>query len=81
MISYATHKDPARMLRMAVLDDATPAERGTVLEYWRGATNVDPQGKRADAFRTARRLADAGRVVLMQKKHGIDDYSYRAVVV
>lgn len=81
MISYATHKDPARMLRMAVLDDKTPAQSGEVLEYWRGKTDFDPQGKRLDAFRMASLLSDSGMVKLMQKRHGEDDYSYRAVVV
>lgn len=81
MISYATHKDPARMLKLAVLDDATPAESGTVLEYWRGKTDFDPQGKRRDVFRMASLLEANQRVVLLQKRHGEDDYSYRAVVV
>lgn len=81
MITYATHKDPARMLRMAVLDDTTPAVSGTVLEYWRGKTDFDPQGKRRDVFRMASLLEANQRIVLLQKRHGEDDYSYRAVVV
>lgn len=81
MISYATHKDPARMLRLAVLYDVTPVASGLVLEYWRGKTDFDPQGKRRDVFRMASLLEANQRVVLLQKRHGEDDYSYRAVVV
>jgi hypothetical protein len=81
LISYVAHKDPARMLKLAVLDDIAPVESGTVLEYWRGKTDFTPEGKRRDVFRAASLLDANGRVVLLQARMGDNDYSYRAVVV
>lgn len=81
MISYATHKDPARMLKLAILDDVTPAKHGAILEYWQGETDFDPQGRRRDVFRMASLLEANKRVVLLQKRHGNNLFSYRAVVV
>ena len=80
MISFYPHKDPARVLRLAVLDDITPPDRGQVYEYWRGATDVEPTGKRGEAFREAMRLFELGRVLLYQVKCD-EGYSYRARVV
>lgn len=81
MISYANHKEPARMLKLAVIDDVTPAKKGDVLEYYRGCTDFEPTGARLDVFRSARALMDKGRVRLFQKRYGKDDYGYWAVVV
>ena len=81
MITYATHKEPARMLKLAVLDDVTPSSKGAVIEYWRGRTDFEPHGARSDVFRSARALMDKGRVILAQKRYGNDDYGYWAVVV
>jgi hypothetical protein len=86
------HSDPARVIRLAVLDDITPANRGDVIEYWRGETEFEPTGRRKQAFDAARSLSDMGRVVLCQEQgevisRGVDrnsstyEYSYRMVVV
>lgn len=80
MISYANHKEPDRMLRLAVLDDVTPADKGTALEYWRGPLDFEPTGKRAAVFKEAMRLYEAGRLVLCQKREGDGMYSYMGVV-
>lgn len=81
MISYTTHKDPARMLRLAVLDDVSPLPRGTVLEYWQGQTDFEPRGVRQSVFSMAARLYKTGRLELFQKRLGGGLYSYRAVVL
>jgi hypothetical protein len=81
LINLADHKDGARVLRKAVLDDVTPAKPGTVIEYWRGHTDTDPKGRRKDVFDEARRLSDMGRVILFQYCYGDFDYGYRAGVV
>lgn len=81
MISFATHKDPARVLRNAVLDDVSPAQRGTEIEYWRGPTDFDPSDTRKAAFKAAADLAAMGRVFLYQRLIGVGDYSYIAKVI
>ena len=80
MIDHSNHKDPANMLRLAVLDDVTPAEKGTDLIYWRGATDFEPTGKRKAVFAMARGLAEKGRVVLFQRRAGMG-YEYVARVI
>ncbi len=83
MISLHTHKDPARVLRNAVLDDVTPAKRGTVIEYWRGPVgdlSEYPKGTKGEAFKAALRLFELGRVWLFQKRIGEDEFSYMVVV-
>lgn len=79
MISFFKHKDPVRVIRNAILDDKTPAEKGTVIEYWRGQTDVAPTGLRKQVFDAARDLYGKGRVVLCQV-HSDGAYSYRMVV-
>lgn len=69
------------MLRNAVLDDVTPPEKGTVIEYWRGPTDCEPSGYRKEVLEEALRLSDMGRVILYQYRYGDDDYGYRARVV
>ena len=80
MISFYPHKDPARVLKLAILDDVTPPAKGQEYEYWRGETELEPIGKRAVVFRQAMRLYELGRVVLYQVKCN-EGYSYRARVV
>ena len=80
MITYTKHKDPARMMRMAVLDDKTPAEKGTELEYWIGETDLDPIGRRKLVFQSVYDLAERGFIVLYQIAIGNGVYSYRARV-
>jgi hypothetical protein len=82
MISFYPHKDPARVLRNAVLDDVTPPKRGQVFEYWRGYTEASPlpiKGNRGEVFREAMRLFELGHIILYQVKCD-DGYSYRARV-
>ena len=67
------------MLRLAVLYDKLPPKRGQVYEYWRGSTDVEPNGKRGEVFREAMRLFELGRVLLYQVKCD-EGYSYRCVV-
>ncbi len=80
MISYIKHKDPARMMRMAVLDDKTPAESGTVLEYFQGETDLDPVGNRRGLFSAVYDLYERGFIRLVQVRLGDGLYSYRGVV-
>jgi len=61
LIIFAKHKDPARVLRNAVLGDKTPAKPGTIIEYWRGSMDIDPSGLRKEVFDEARRLYDFRR--------------------
>lgn len=80
MISFVGHKDPVRVIRNAILDDKTPAEKGTVIEYWKGVTDVSPKGTRAAVFAAVRALSDAKRVLMCQAN--VDGgYSYRMVVL
>ena len=81
MINLADHKDGARVLRKAVLDDVTPAKPGTVIEYWRGPMDMEPKGRRAEVFAEAWRLSELKRVILFQYRYGDGDYGYRAGVV
>ncbi len=63
--------------------------RGDVLEYHRGYLVADrlvlPENDRATAFaidatgHAALRASDAGRVCLVQRRHGPKDYSYLAI--
>ena len=80
MISFYGHKDPVRVIRNAIMDDKTPAEKGTVIEYWRGVTEVEPKGLRKQIFDFVMGLSDAKRVVLYQVRHDGDVYSYGLVV-
>lgn len=80
MISYIKHKDPARMMRMAVLDDKTPAQRGTVLEYFQGETDLDPDSSRRGLFGAVYDLYERGFIHLVQVRLGGGVYSYRGVV-
>jgi hypothetical protein len=83
LISLVGHKEPGRVLRKAVMDDATPAKSGTVIEYWRGPVedmSTYPRGKKGEAFRHAWLLHEFGRVWLFQKRTGEDEFSYMAVV-
>jgi len=81
LISFAKHKDPARILRNAVLDDKTPAKAGTIIEYWRGSMDIDPSGLRKEVFDEARRLYDLGHVILFHHRYGDYDYGYCVGVV
>ena len=81
MISLVGHKDPARVLRNAVLDDVSPAKRGTEIEYWRGATELDPVDTRKAVFIAASELAAMGRVFLYQRLISSGNYSYIAKVI
>ena len=81
MISFVGHKDPARVLQFAVLDDVSPAVRGTEIEYWRGATDFDPSYTLKAAFKAAIDLAAMGRVFLYQRLIGGGLYSYIAKVI
>lgn len=80
MISYAESKEPARVLWNAVMDDKSPISSGSWVEYYRGETNVEPKGKRAEVFSIARSLKDKGRLLLFQKRLGDGMYSYRGFV-
>ena len=80
MISFYAHKDPARVLRLAIMDDVTPPKKGQVYEYWRGVTEMEPFGVRRSVFQEAMRLHRLGRVLLYQAKCD-DGYSYRAKVI
>ena len=80
MITFAAHKEPRRVLRLAVLDDIAPAEKGTVIEYWIGPSDWEPAGLRMEAFTAARELSGMGKIVLCQKSLGDGVYSYRGVV-
>jgi hypothetical protein len=80
LISLYPHKDPARVIRLSVLDDITPAKRGDVIEYWRGQSDWQPTGNRKKAFDAARALSEMGRVVLVQAKCE-DGYSYQMRVL
>lgn len=60
------------------------AKRGERMEYWRGYLWADCHGTHDDApvkgvRRTAWRLYQLGRVLLVQKRHGDEDYSYYAI--
>lgn len=79
MISFVGNKEPLRVIRNAILDDKTPAEKGTVIEYWKGGSDWLPSGLRKQVFDAVREMSDAGRVVLCQAKCA-DGYSYRMVV-
>lgn len=68
------------MMRRAVLDDVTPAEKGTVLEYWQGETDLDPVGHRRDVFHAVWELYERGFVQLVQARLPDGRYSYRGVV-
>lgn len=80
MISYIKHKDPARMMKMAVLDDKTPAPKGEVLEYWQGETDFDPEPTRKKVFQAVYDLYERGLIRLVQVRLGDGVYSYRGVV-
>ena len=80
MISYHNHKEPGRVIRHAVMDDAAPLPYGTVFEYWVGQTDCLPFGKRKQAFDAAMELYNNKRVILFQAR--VDDgFSYRAKVI
>ena len=82
MISLYPRKDPARVIRNAVLDDVSPAPKGEVIEYWVGVTDMEPKGARKEAFEEARRLMELGRVVLFQERDDLNEvYRYRMKVV
>lgn len=80
MISYIKHKDTARMMRMAVLDDKTPASKGEVLEYWIGETDLEPVGDRMSVFQAVYDLYERGFISLVQVRLGGGVFSYRGVV-
>lgn len=80
MISYIKHKDPARMMKMAVLDDKTPAEKGEVLEYWQGETDFSPEPHRKNVFQAVHSLYKRGFIDLVQFRLGEGLYSYRVIV-
>jgi len=80
MISYTKHKDPARMMRMAVLDDKTPTKKGGVLEYWQGETDLDPTGHRKSVFQAVYDLYERDLINLVQVRLGGEVFSYRGVV-
>ena len=79
MINLIGHKDPARVIKKAIYDDATPCRKNTKFLYWRGATDTDPQGGRARVFRDMRALEGLGIVHLCQCRNDEADYSYFAV--
>jgi hypothetical protein len=81
LISYVNHPDPARVMRNAVLDDIAPLPQGSVVEYWRGPSDFNPEGKRKAVFETAMNLSEKGRVFLYQVHHDEGDYSYMARVL
>ena len=81
MISYIKHKDPARMMKMAVIDDKTPAAKGDVLEYFIGETDLDPEPARKKVFQAVYELYERGLINLVQVRLGDGLYSYRGVVV
>ena len=81
LISFAGHKEASRLLRNAVLDDATPASKGDVFEYHQGETDFDPRGDRRKLFNDVYGLYNKGRVMLYQVRLGDDFFSYRAKVV
>ena len=76
MLDLSTNSDPANILRLAVLDDITPAAKGTDICYWKGMTDFDPRGKRRAAFDMARSLSDKGRLFLFQRKISGDVWAY-----
>lgn len=82
MISLYPRKDPARVIRNAVLDDVSPAPAGTVIEYWVGDTNMEPTGARKEAFEEVMRLFQLGRVIPFQVKDAVNEaYRYRMKVL
>ena len=81
MISYAGHKDPLRLIRLAVFDDVAPLEHGTVFEYWRGETDLNPHGLRKQVFQYVMYLCELGRLDLRQRNIGDGIYSYQAKVL
>ena len=76
MITYASHKEPERVIRNAVLDDIAPIPVGSEVEYWVGETDLDPIGKRKSVFSAVMALFNLNRIVLYQVKQG-ELYSYR----
>lgn len=81
MINLTTHKDTARVLRNAVLDDISPAQSGTEYIYWQGETDLEPTGKRKQVFDEARKLYELNRVFLYQRMIREGEYQYIAMVV
>ena len=79
MINLIGHKDPARVIKKAIFDDATPCRKNTKFLYWRGATDTEPQGDRAKVFKDIRVLEQVGIVNLCQCRNAEADYSYFAV--
>jgi hypothetical protein len=79
MINLIGHKDPARVIKKAIFDDVSPCGKNTKFLYWRGATDTEPQGKRAKIFKDMRILEGVGIVHLCQRRNGESDYSYFAV--
>jgi hypothetical protein len=86
--------DP-RALQNAVLgiNGVRQNATGTVIEYWRGKPDFDPDSKRKSMFEMARKMHDAGLCRLVQVKGDvvevspmgaelgdIHEYSYRLVV-
>ena len=81
-MNLTDHKDPARVLRNAVLgiDGIAQATPGTRIVYHTGRTwSLSEYGRKVGAM--ARELADLGRVILCQRKlSGTDEYEWLAVV-
>ena len=65
---------------MAVLDDVTPAEKGTELEYWIGETDLDPEPHRRKVFQAVYDLYEQGFIHLVQVRLKNGVYSYRGIV-
>lgn len=80
MISLYPHKDPARVIRNAVLDDVNPAKKGCAFLYWQGETDTEPKGNRKRVFKSVYDLYERGFVDLYQRRNG-EEYSYFAVVI
>lgn len=80
MISYIKHKAPQHMMRRAVMDDVTPADKGTVLEYWQGETDLDPEPARKKVFQAVYDLYERGLINIVQVRLGEGVYSYRGIV-
>lgn len=76
MLDLSTNTDVANILRLAVLDDITPAAKGTDIIYHKGMTDFEPRGKRKAAFEMARSLSDKGRLFLFQRKISGDVWAY-----
>lgn len=54
--------------------------RGTVIEYWRGETDFEPEKDRKEIFDQANKLEQNGFCHLVQFRMGNGEYSYRAVL-